>query len=541
VPHDVSALFNHRAAAALQRKMVWSSSLRTKDSSMPTLGPSAFRSACTLLIAAGLPFVAQAQQDASSAASGSVTSIESLIRSQDYDHALQLTKSRLSQSPKDFRLWTLEGIIFSIQQNGQQNRAEAIAAFDKALAINPAYAPALEGEVQLLYADGDKRAIPLIERILKADPKDQTAHEMLATLERQQNNCKAAADHFALSTDSIQSHPASLEAYGYCLVQLQRMQDAIPVFQQLVELLPERAYLKYDLAVVLAATKQNDAAVKVLEPLLTPDQQDTDILSLAAEAYEAAGDTPKAAALMRQAIVLSPATANYYVAFASLCLDHQSFQVGIDMLDAGLARISNDPALYISRGLLYAQLAQFDKAEADFNKAEQLDSTQSLGSYAVDLAELAKNDPDAALARVRKQLKAHPESALLYDLLAELLMNPGPAPDSPQFQEALHSAQMAIRLKPDLVPAHDALASIYLHSAQYNLAIEQCRIALKYSPSDQTAAYHLLIALRHSGQSDSPEIKTLVKQLSEMHQASMKQESDRNRYRLVEPDAPAAQ
>jgi tetratricopeptide (TPR) repeat protein len=244
---------------------------------------------------------------------------------------------------------------------------------------------------------------------------------------------------------------------------------------------------------------------------------------------------------MRQAIVASPATANYYVAFASLCLDHESFQVGIDMLDAGLARISGDPSLYISRGLLYAQLAQYDKAEADFNKAEQLDSTQSLGSYALDLAELAKNDPGAALERVRTQLKTHPENPLLHNLLAELLMNQGPAAGSPQFQEAMRSAQTAVRLKPDLVTAHDTLASIYVHARQYNLAIEQCHQALKYSPSDESAAYHLLIALRNSGQSDSPEIKALVKQLSEMHQASMKKESDRKRFRLVEQDAPPAQ
>ena len=499
---------------------------------MPFNGPSAFRSACTLLTAAGSLFALHAQQGPSP-----VASIESLIRSHDYDQALQLTRSSLNQSPRDFRLWTLEGIVFSMQQNS----ADALGAFDKALAINPAYPPALKGEVQLLYAGGDKRAIPLLERILKADPKDQTAQEMLATLDRRQGNCKAAVNHFLLSTDSIQSHPASLEAYGYCLVQLQRMQDAVPVFERLVDLLPDRAYPKYDLAVVLVATKQNDAALKVLEPLLTPDQQDPDILSLASEAYEAAGNTPQAVALLRQAIVLSPATANYYVSFASLCLDHESFQVGIDMIDAGLARIPNDPALYISRGLLYAQLAQYDKAEADFNRAEQLDSKQSLGSYAVDLAELARNNPDDALARVRTQLKAHPESALLHNLLAELLMDQGPAVGSPEFQEAMRSALIAVRLKPDLVTAHDTLASMYIHSRQFNLAIDQSRLALRYSPSDETAAYHLLIALRHSGQADSPEIKALVKQLAAMHQDSMKKESDRKRYRLVEQDAPPAQ
>jgi hypothetical protein len=35
-------------------------------------------------------------------------------------------------------------------------------------------------------------------------------------------------------------------------------------------------------------------------------------LSLASEAYESAGDTPKAVSLLRQAIVLSPENASFY-------------------------------------------------------------------------------------------------------------------------------------------------------------------------------------------------------------------------------------
>jgi len=489
-------------------------------------------SGCALLaVAAGL-FIAHAQQSASP-----VTPIESLIRVHRYDQALDLVQLGLKTSPKDYRLWTLEGIIFSLEQNP----ADALSAFDKALILSPSYLPALKGKVQLLFPSGDKRAVPLLTRILKIDSGDQTAHEMLAMLERKEDKCPAAIDHFILSGSLIQDHPPALEAYGYCLVQLQRMQDAIPVFERLIALLPDATYPKYDLAIVQVAAKQDVDAVKTLEPLLTPDQQDPDILSLASEAYEAEGNTPKSVSLLRQAIVLSPSNSEYYVAFASLCLDHESFQVGIDMLNAGLARIPDDSSLYISRGLLYAQLAQYDKAEADFDRAEQLDSSHSLGFYAADLAELARNNPDQALAKVRAQLKAHPENALLHNLLAELIMNQGPAIGSPEFQEATRSALKAVELKPDLVTARDTLASIYVHSHQYNLAIEQCRAALKYSASDEAAAYHLLIALRHSGQSDTPEIKALVKQLAVMHQASMKQESDRKRYRLVEQDAPPAQ
>lgn len=286
---------------------------------------------------------------------------------------------------------------------------------------------------------------------------------------------------------------------------------------------------------MLLETKQHDAALKVLEPLLAADQSDPDLLSLASEAYEAAGDTPKAVSLLRQAIVLSPATAGYYNAFALLSLDHESFQVGIDMVNAGMQGIPDDPSLYISRGLLYAQLAQYDEAEADFETAERLDSAQSLSSYAMDLAELEKNNPVKALSEVRSQLKAHPDSALHHYLLAKLLEKSASGMPGKASSEAISSALTAIKLKPDFVEARDLLASMYFASGQYRLAIEQSELALHYAPADQSAMYHLIMALRHSGQSgDREKIQALVKRLSESQQASRQKDSDRKRFKLIE-------
>jgi tetratricopeptide (TPR) repeat protein len=466
----------------------------------------------------------------------SIPAIESLIRAQQYDQALSALKIALRGNPGDYRLWTLQGICLALQENDSQ----AVAAFDHALRISPNYSPALKGEIQILYKTGDKRAIPLLQRTLKSDPGDTTAHEMLGMLERKAGDCQAAVPHFLQSKEAMANHPASLEAYGYCLFKLDRAADAIPVFRQLVPLLPDESYPSYDLALLLVSIHNNAEALKVLEPLLTPDQADPDILSLASQAYEATGNTPKAVALQRQAIVLSPADPTNYVRFAVLCLTHDSFQVGIDMLNAGLERIADSSSLYLSRGVLYAQLAQWDKAEADFKMAEQLDTTQSIGAYAGDLSILQKNDPDKALVRVRTQLKVHPESPLLHLLLAQLIMNQTPESQSSAFKEAMQEALIAAKSKPDLVEAHNQLASMYMSLSQYDRAVKECRIALEYDPANESAMYHLIISLRHSGHND--ELPPLVKHLSELHQESLRRETDRKRYRLVEAggSAPSA-
>ena len=481
------------------------------------------------VISACLCVTASAQSaDPNKSNKNSLGSIESMIRGQHYDEALEIAKSRLRETPDDYRLWTLEGIALSLQGDSK----EAVAAFDKALRISPDYGPALKGEVQILFQSGDKRAIPLLERILKAGPRDLTAHEMLAVLERINGNCASANEQFLLAADAIKSHPSSLEAYGYCLVESKQFERAVPVFEQLAVLLPDRTYPKYDLAIVLVSSKQYEAAINVLDPLLTEDQKDPDVLSLASQAYEGTKNTPRAVALLRQAIVLSPATANYYAAFAALCLDHDSFQVGVDMMNVGLRNVPNDPSLYISRGLLYVELAEFDKAEADFNRVEQLDSAQSLGSYALDLTEVQKNNPEVALAKARSQLKTHPDDPLLNFFLAQLLMTQTPDPGSEVFKEAMRSVLKTVKLRPDLVPARDLLASMYMHVGQYTQAIDQCRVALHLAPSDETATYHLLMALKHSGQTD--ELPALSKRLAQLHRESLQQENQRKSYRLVE-------
>jgi tetratricopeptide (TPR) repeat protein len=463
----------------------------------------------------------------------SIQIIESLVRSQHYDQALDAAKSALQEKPADFRIWTLQGIALSLKGD----KHDALRSFEKALRLSPKYEPALKGEAELLYESRDPRATSVLKQILTADPGDNTAHEMLAILEAKQGDCEGANQHFLLSAEAS-DHPESLEAHGYCLLQTKQAEKAITVFERLRVLHPESTYAKYDLAVALVEAKQNDAALRVLEPMIAGSPTEPDVLSLASEAYDAAGNTPKAVSLLRQAIVLNPSNASYYVAFAGLCLDHDSFQVGIDMLNAGLKRISDDPSLYIARGLLYTQLAKYDQAEADFRRAEQVDSAQSLSSYAMGLTEIARNNPDKALAEVRSQLKAHPDSPQLHFLLAKLLWEQRLGTNAAASDEAKNAALRAVKLKPDMVEARDLLADIYIQAEQYDLAIQQSHASLQYSPADQSALYHLIISLRHSGPEGQSQINELVKQLSDLKQALRQQETERKRFKLVEAQPP---
>jgi folylpolyglutamate synthase/dihydropteroate synthase len=75
------------------------------------------------------------------------------------------------------------------------------------------------------------------------------------------------------------------------------------------------------------------------------------------------------------------------------------------------------------------------------------------------------------------------------------------------------------------------LAKYYLDAGQNQLAANECRIVLEQSPSDQSALYHLVIALRKTG--EQAEIPDLLKRLATARRAATRDESERNRYKLV--------
>jgi tetratricopeptide (TPR) repeat protein len=273
-------------------------------------------------------------------------------------------------------------------------------------------------------------------------------------------------------------------------------------------------------------------AIETLQPLLQENATSSDVRELAATAYEAAGNTPEAVGILRQAIVADPHNVNLYLDFANISLDHQSYQVGIDMIDAGLMAEPRAAPLYVARGILYVQLAQYDKAEADFTNANSLDPKQSVGSAAEGLAAVQQNDPESALLTVRTKLAKKPNDALLLYLQAEILTQRGPDPGSAEFREAMESAKKAIALNPSLAAAHDILAKLYLQAGDNKNAVAQSRKALASDPKDQTALYRLIQALRKSGQNE--DIPELLKQLAELRMESTKEEAEHNRYKLVE-------
>jgi tetratricopeptide (TPR) repeat protein len=468
-------------------------------------------------------------------AQANIASITSALQAREFDKAIQLLQPALEQSPKSAQLWTLQGIALA----GEDHKTESLAAYRNALKISPDYLPALEGAAQLQYDAGDVTAIPLLQHLLQVHPNDPTGHAMLAVLLGKHGDCAAAVPHFEQSVSLVESQPSALQQYGACLVKLKELDKSILVFKRLVALDSTNVDVRRHLATIQLMAERPKDAVETLAPLLQANDPTVSTLELAASAYEAAGDTPQAVQMLRRAIVSDPRNIDLYLDFANVSMDHQSFEAGIAMINSGLAVQPNAAQLYLARGVLYVQLARYDQAETDFDKADSLDPRQAIGSAARGLESVQKNSPDEALATVRAKLAKKPNDAYLLFLQADILNQKGLDAGSADFQVALGSVKRAVTLQPALGEAHDLLAKLYLQAGQNRQAIRESRKALSINPKDQTAVYHLIQGLRKT--EDKTELPVLLKRLAELRQDATKQEEQHNRYKLVEGSAAPAQ
>ena len=454
--------------------------------------------------------------------------IASALRNREFDSALQLLQPALKASPKNPQLWMFQGLAYS----GKGDQKSALNSYQSALKLSPDYLPALEGAAQLQYEAGNPEAAPLLQHVLRLRPNDGTSHAMLAVIAYKKNDCAVAVEHFSRSESLLNSQAGALQEYGICLLKLKQTDKAVHVFQDILASHPDDPRARRGLAAIQLTAGQPQDALSTLQPLLG-SVPDVSTMQLAAAVYEANKDTPNAVKVLREAIIKDPHNVALYVDFADIAMSHQSFQAGIEMLNAGLNLQPTAAKLYLARGVLYVQLADYEKAEADFEKAEQLDPHQALSAAAQGMVaeEQNQNDPDRALATVRAKLAKKPGDGFLWYLQAAILSQKAPVPGSADFEQGLRSARKAVTLQPSLSAAHNVLAKFYLDSGQPALAAKECRLVLQQNPTDQTALYHLVLALRKTN--DQSEIPELLKRLANARQQATREEGERNRYKLV--------
>ena len=500
----------------------------------------------SLLSGMGLTLFAALAMAQSQSGTADITAIVAKLREGDSSGALMLSQTELRSFPRDCRLLSLQGVAL----NTLHRSNDSLRSFQHALALCPSSLPALEGAAQLEFAAGNHAAIALLDRIVSIRPDDNTSHAMLATMLAHDGDCVAAMPHFEATMALFPQQPDLLFAYGSCLFRTEKWSEAVAAFSELSREHPGED-ATYDLAVVQEKAGQLKDALATLESLIevgnrtgygnesgavNAQRTSERALVLGSRIAEETGDTPRAVNLLRNAILLNPENVDNYLAFARLADAHRSFQVGIDMINAGITRLPNAAPLYVSRGVLHVQLSQIAEAEADFQHAHQLDPQLSFAMDAIGILQTQKHENAASLALFRQQAQLHPQDALVQYLLAEALSQSTSTDANTEagtnLKEAITVAKKACTLEPDYEPAIDLLGELYLRAEQPALAERQAELALARDPNDTVALFTEIRAKHKLG--DEAAVPALVKRLELAKKGDLARTQQMSRYQLTE-------
>lgn len=462
-----------------------------------------------------------------------VEAVLKALEQKRYEEALRLLAPLVNAAPGNPRLRTLEGIALS----GAGRKADALRSYRRALRVAPAYLPALQGAAELEFQLRDPAAKATLEAVLRRQPSNQTAHAMLGMLAYEREDCQAAVRHFRAAGGALEANLVALWRHGHCLLLLNRPQEAAEIFQRLRALRPQDAAVRYNLALALYEAGRAGEAAATLLPLTETESPDSDALSLAAAASEAAGDTPRAVQLLQRAIRLYPAEERHYLDLALLCMNHEEPKLALEILGVGLRHNPKSARLYAMRGVLHGELSQFVEAEADLERAARLEPDKGFGRLGLSVVLQRTGRDEEALLELRDHLRRRPQDAAANWMLAQTLLRTGAAPGMKEFEEARQALVRAVTADPELVPARTLLGKLYLQAGQPAAAIRELEQAVELDPADRTAVYQLMVALREAGR--QTEVPALLSRVRELIQKSAAEEQQVRRYRILKapPDS----
>lgn len=180
-----------------------------------------------------------------------------------------------------------------------------------------------------------------------------------------------------------------------------------------------------------------------------------------------------------------PTLAPVYSALGDLLRQQEQYEEATAAYDKALEYSDEGAAarwfLYYARGISHERLKLWDKAEADFRSALEInpDQPQVLNYLGYSLVERRVN-LDEALGMIERAVEARPDSGYIVDSLGWVLYRLG------RYDEAVGHMETAVELMPVDPVVNDHLGDVYWAVGRYREAEFQWKRALSFIDPEDT-------------------------------------------------------
>ena len=285
------------------------------------------------------------------------------------------------------------------------------------------------------------------------------------------------------------------------LARLERFSSAARAFEQ-AQGGADPYERRYNLVLAYLKSGQSERAVEVGEALLAEGHVKAELHNLLSRAYQATGDVKRAYDALRKATEIEPDEPSHYIDLIAICLDHENFDLGLEIADISVERVPDSDRLHVQRGVALAMKGRFEDAQAAFDEAARLAPDRNLPGVALGLILMQRDRLPEAVQVLRDQRKRAANDYLVHWFLAEALNRSGAEPGSAEEREAIDALRRSVDLNPELFQSRLLLGKILARRGEFEEAIRQLERARSIDPSDVSATYQLGLVYRRQGDAE---------------------------------------
>ena len=385
--------------------------------------------------------------------------------------------------------------------------ADARMRFEAVLAKDPKNSAALLSLAKLTAATGGnlEDALALINKAVKENPSETAPRIALIEFYLARKDAKKAA---ATAQDALAAIPDKVElvnAAGAAQFLSGDVNQALATYAKLATLQPTSPLAYLRIAEIQSTQKNTDEAVKNLRKALEIRPNLLEAQQKLILVYLAAGNSKDALAVARDVEKQRPREAVGYVLEGDIQASQKRWPEAGAAYRSGLKQApSTELVVRLHKTLLASQNAtEADKTASDWIKAHPKDVVFRL--YLGDVA-TARKDYPAAIQHYRSVVDQQPENALALNNLAW-------AAGQMKSPKAIEYAEKANKLAPNQPALMDTLAMLMADKGDTAGAITLLRKALEISPQAAPLRLNLARVLISAGKKDEArsELDTLAK------------------------------
>ena len=455
------------------------------------------------------------------------------VARQDFAAAIRSLDEVLQAAPRDLKALNLLGIALT----GAGRIDDANRRFQQALSIDAAFYPALKNlAVNEFTREQYPESQRHFEEVLRLAPADEVAHIHLAEIHFKSKQLAAALEHYEKAGVRVAQDPTWTLHYARTLLEKGRAKDAVAALDRLP---PADADAQFQAGVMLGQANvptaaaaffgrarvgyrdpyaaaynqvlmlirggQVEEALRIAQTLAAGGPQPAELYSLMSEAYLKKGQIKEAYDALRTATRLEPQNEELYLDLAAICLDHDNFDLGLEIVDVGLSHRPDSLALRLQRGVMLAMKSQVAQAEAEFEHARVMAPHAAAPYVALAMAWMQTGRAEKAVEVLRERGRAGNKSAVIPYMLAVAILRSGADPTGRAGAEAVAALEASVRLDPRFPGARAELGKLLLKRGQVEPAVRELEKAVALDPLNPAPAYALAQAYFKTGAKERAE------------------------------------